>query len=263
MSTPPIGIPSASPQPRRLRAPSWLDLRLVAGVLLVIGSVLIGARVIAAADQSVSVWAAVRDLSAGTTLRTEDVRQVPARLFDASTRYLRSDGDLTGQVLDRPVRAGELVPASALGAPSDRVSVALPVDSTAVPLDLHRGQLVDVYATGTGADGTGPLTRRVLTAAPVQAVDGGSQGVLSAGGTRQVVVSVDAVDAGALVAAIAGQDLALAVLDDLTAPAGQGPPGPPVDPAPTRDPTAAPGSSAGPAPPSPPAGASTTPAPGS
>lgn len=230
---------AASPRPRRLRGPSWLDLRLIGGVALVLISVLVGARVISAADQSVSVWAAATDLSAGTTLRAEDVQSMPVRLFDSSTAYLQSSADLTGQVLDRPVHAGELLPASALRQQVDRVSVALPVPSSAVPLDLHRGQLVDVYATGDGRDGSPAQTTLVLAGAPVQAVDGGSRGALSASsGMRQVVVSVPSEQAGALFAAIAGQDLAVAILEDLTGPAGRDGTAPPLGPsAPT---TAAP-----------------------
>lgn len=202
-------------------------------------SVLVGARVVAAADQSVSVWAAARDLSAGTTLRAGDVQLVPVRLFDSGTAYLQSGTDPAGLILDRPVRAGELLPASALQDQSDRVSVALPVPSSAVPLDLRRGQLVDVYATGeaTGEQaGGGPvLTRLVLAAAPVQAVDGGSQGALSAStGMRQVVVSVPSDEAGELLAAIAGRELAVAILDDLTEPDGRSvPTQPPSEPSPT------------------------------
>ena len=224
---------SASPRPRRLRGPSWLDLRLIGGVLLVLVSVLVGARIVSAADQSVSVWAAAQDLSAGTTLRPEDVRAVPVRLFDSGAAYLRSSAVLTGQILDRPVRAGELLPASALREQSDRVSVALPVPTTAVPLDLHRGQLIDVYATGEGIGGDTTTTRLVLAAAPVQAIDGGSQGALSASsGMRQVVVSVPSGEAGDLLAAIAGRELAVAILDDLSEPANRAvpaePPGPPA-----------------------------------
>src|SRR3954452_22866223 len=48
----------AGPTPRRVRPPRWLDLRLVLGVLLVLGSVLLGARVVTAADATVPVWAA-------------------------------------------------------------------------------------------------------------------------------------------------------------------------------------------------------------
>jgi len=222
-----------------LRGPSWLDLRLIGGVLLVLVSVLVGARVVSAADQSVSVWVAATDLSAGTTLRAEDVQAMPVRLFDSSSAYLQSTADLTGQVLDRPVRAGELLPASALREQSDRVSVALPVASTAVPLDLQRGQLVDVYATGEAPGGGAVQTRLVLAAAPVQAVDGGNQGTLSASsGIRQVVVSVSSADAGQLLAAIAGRDLAIAILDDLTEPADRQVPTRPAGvPAPSTTPT--------------------------
>ena len=48
----PSGIPTAGAEippgsaPRRVRPPRWLDLRLVLGVLLVLGSVLAGARVV-------------------------------------------------------------------------------------------------------------------------------------------------------------------------------------------------------------------------
>lgn len=209
------GSVPASPPARRLRGPSWLDLRLIAGILLVLGSVVIGARVIGSADDSVTVWAAARDLSVGTTVRAADLRLVQVRLLDTAPAYLDADADLVGAVLDRPVRAGELLPASALQAPTDRVSIALPVPDSAVPFDLTRGQLVDVYATGPDLPGGPDLTRLVLGAAPVQAVDGEGQGVLSStSGQRQVVVSVPAGQAGALLAAIAGRDLALAILED-------------------------------------------------
>lgn len=226
----------ASPSPRRLRGPSWLDLRLITGVLLVLGSVVLGARVIGAADESVSVWAAARDLSAGTTLQAGDLQLVPVRLFDAGPVYLAADSELPGRVLDRPVRAGELVPASALQDPSDRVSVALPVPYSAVPFDLGRGQLVDVYATGADRQGGPEVTRLVLAAAPVQAIDGGESGVLSsAGGLRQIVVSVPSAQAGELLAAIAGRDLALAILDTLVAPEDRSlPTGPVGTPAPAQ-----------------------------
>jgi len=72
------------PTPRRIRPPRWLDLRLVLGVLLVLGSVLLGARVVAAADATVPVWAATGDLAAGTELTAGDLRAVDVRLGDSA-----------------------------------------------------------------------------------------------------------------------------------------------------------------------------------
>lgn len=235
------GQPPPSPGARRLTGPSWLDLRLVAGVLLVLVSVVIGARVVASADQSVSVWAASQDLSAGVTLRAEDVQQVPVRLFDNASAYLRSTADVTGLVLDRPVSAGELMPASALREVSDRVSIALPVAADGVPLSLRRGQLVDVYASTSTQGGREAVTELVLAAAPVQTLDGAEGGALTTStGRRQVVVSVPSAQAGQVLAAIAGKDLSLAILDDLTVPEGRPTVGPTQSPGPTTEPSADP-----------------------
>src|SRR3712207_4756406 len=57
------------PTPRRVRPPRWLDLRLVLGVLLVLGSVLVGARVVTAADATVPVWSARSDLADRQSVR--------------------------------------------------------------------------------------------------------------------------------------------------------------------------------------------------
>ena len=58
------------------------------GVLLVLVSVLLGARVVGAADSTVPVWAASGDLAAGTVLAAGDLVAVDVRLDDAAGRYL-------------------------------------------------------------------------------------------------------------------------------------------------------------------------------
>ena len=50
---------------QRVRRPGWRDPRLWIGVVLVAGSVVAGARLLAAADDTVQVWAAATDLGAG------------------------------------------------------------------------------------------------------------------------------------------------------------------------------------------------------
>ncbi len=63
---------AAGPSPRRVRPPRWFDLRLLLGLLLVLGSVLLGARVVSAASTTVPVWAVTGDLAAGTVLSSDD-----------------------------------------------------------------------------------------------------------------------------------------------------------------------------------------------
>lgn len=228
----PVASPEVlpGPTPRRVRPPRWLDLRLVLGVLLVLGSVLLGARVVGAADATVPVWAVTGDLAAGTRLVPGDLRAVDVRLGDAADAYLSTSTRPEGRTLGRAVRAGELLPRTALGAPTELVQLALPVQSGYVPPGLERGQVVDVYAVAdptAGAAGVadGSVTP-VVRSAPVAAISGRSEGVLSTPTTAiQVVVSVASDDAPDVLAAIAGRPLVVVVHDSADAGTGvaQGP----------------------------------------
>ncbi|GAB3363685.1 SAF domain-containing protein [Modestobacter lapidis] len=220
----------AGPRPRRVGPPRWLDLRLVLGVLLVLGSVLVGARVLTAADATVPVWAAAGDLAEGTVLAAGDLVAVPVRLDDVAQAYLASSTRPEGRVLARAVRTGELLPRSALDEPTGHVQLALPVQAGFVPPSLTRGSLVDVYALAdpvTGATVAGGDVDLVVTAAPVQAVSGRGEGVLSTATTTvQVVVSMPARDAAGVLATIGGRGLVVVVRDDIdggTAPGGGAP----------------------------------------
>ena len=217
-ATPPGSAATAAPgpTPRRVRPPRWLDLRLVLGVLLVLGSVLLGARVVGAADATVPVWALATDLAAGTELASADLVAVEVRLDESAAAYLSTGTDPAGRTLGRAVRAGELLPLSALEEPGDLVHLALPVQSGYVPPDLQRGQLVDVYAVAdAGASAAAPEAagvRPVVLRAPVQAISGRSEGVLSAATTTvQVVVAVTADDAPDVLAAVGGRPLVVVV----------------------------------------------------
>ena len=213
-TVPPEGLPG--PTPRRVRPPRWLDLRLVLGVLLVLGSVLLGARVVSAADATVPVWAAATDLAPGTELGPDDLRAVDVRLDAAADLYLSTSTRPEGEVLARAVRAGELVPFSALEEPAAHVQLALPVQAGYVPPGLLPGELIDVYAVadpGAGAVGLadGRVTL-VVRNATVQEVQGGSDGVLSTPTTAvQVVVAVPADRASDVLTSIAGRPLVVVV----------------------------------------------------
>ncbi|WP_448627054.1 SAF domain-containing protein [Geodermatophilus sp. URMC 64] len=208
--------PAEGPTPRRVRPPRWLDLRLVLGLLLVLGSVLLGARVVSAADATVPVWAAAGNLAPGTVLTAEDLVSVDVRLDDTGESYLSSSTSPEGRTLSRAVSDGELLPRSALTEPDELVQLALPVQAGFVPPSLQRGQLVDVYAVadpvaGATAVADGSVTA-VVTSAPVQAISGRSEGVLSTPTTTvQVVVSVAADEASDVLAAIGGRPLVVVV----------------------------------------------------
>lgn len=190
-----------SPRPARLGAASWLDKRLVLGVLLVVTSVLLGARVLARADQSQQVWSATRDLAAGTVVAEGDLTLARARLFGTSARYLAGTKPV-GYVVLRPVSGHELLPVDALSAPGQQVprrEVAVPVLAGHLPPDLERGEQVDLYVTPEDK-GRGP--RLVLSSLTVASV-AREGGLGSTGQDQPVVLSVSPVQVLAVVQALA------------------------------------------------------------
>lgn len=199
-----------SPPARRLDRPRWLDLRLLAGVLIVLVSVVIGARVVSAAERGEVVWSAAHDLSAGTTLREGDLVATSVRLADSTERYVDAGGAApTGYVLVRDVSAGELIPVTAVSEgeeASSRRLISVPVAPDHFPAGLARGQRVDVYVTAAVLPGA--LTDEVepelaLTDVAVSQVAGGSDGFGPASGSVGVVLEVDEDEVAAVVAAVA------------------------------------------------------------
>lgn len=65
--------PVQPPPATRVGRSGWRDPRLWIGVVLVTVSVVAGARLLAAADDTVTVWAVVDDLGAGSAIDRKSV----------------------------------------------------------------------------------------------------------------------------------------------------------------------------------------------
>ena len=150
----------ASPKANRLAAPGWLDGRLVLGVLLVLVSVVVGARVLSSADRSQLVWAATKDLAVGSQLQEGDLTAVRVRLFETADRYIGAGGEApVGYVLRRGVGAGDLLPSESLSRPEEDADfrrVTVPVEVGHFPPALADDQQVDVWLTPGDLEGSGP-----------------------------------------------------------------------------------------------------------
>jgi hypothetical protein len=180
----------------RARRPGWRDPRIVVGVLIVALSVLAGARLLAAADDTVGVWAVRHNLPAGAALRADEL--VPRRVHFAegsdAARYLPSDRRLPGgATLARDIGAGELLPRSAVTTvrTTSVVEVPLAVAPEDVPATVTRGSVVDVWAVPDASRGAAAtrVARRVLADVTVLRVaEPGAS--LAPSATRQVIVGV-------------------------------------------------------------------------
>jgi hypothetical protein len=212
------GFPGTPDSPPATRAAgrTWKDPRLLVGIAIVAASVLLGARLLAAADDTVVVWSVRRDLPAGSAVGTTDLERVHLRFGtpELAARYLSaSDPVPGGTVVARDIAAGELLPRSALGASdqADLAEVPIPVPSEAVPATLHSGEVVDVWVTPETANGDAPRAVRVLEQVRVVAVpsDGSALGPSA---TRQVLVGLPAGEQSGLATALAQLSAGRAVI---------------------------------------------------
>jgi hypothetical protein len=156
----------------------------------------------AAADDTVTVWAVTADQPAGAQLTEDDVEARRVRFADDRTAvgYLPASRALPEGSLDRAVSAGELLPRSALtrGSEQDVVEVPVSVAADDLPATVRRGSVVDVWvAPEAGAGGTSGAGQeegsgaavRVLEDVVVVAVPRAASS-LAPEATRQVIVGL-------------------------------------------------------------------------
>jgi hypothetical protein len=187
-----MSLPTA-PTPRRLARPKWLNVRVVGGIVLVIAAVLIGARVIGASSQTTAVWAAQRNLAAGTVLSQDDLTSVDVNLGDNSSLYLAPGSTSPiGMTVVNPMAKGELLAASAVAASGDGRVVAIGVAPGNMPPGVSHGSTIDLYLTkgqgaGSEAQATTELIGKDMT---VQSVTAPATGGLSGATSNEYQLSV-------------------------------------------------------------------------
>jgi hypothetical protein len=196
-SSRPAGMPEVGPAPavRRLRSSRWRDPRLAIGVILVASSVALGARVIAASDDTVPVWSLRNDVPAGSELTSADV--VISRVhFDeagAAERYFDGAAEIPGGlVVGYDLAAGELLSRSALVPPeSEAISeVPLPVADGFSPNDLEVGDRVDVWVAPSDETDRRATAELVLDDVAILQTDVAADG-LGSGASTVVLVGLD------------------------------------------------------------------------
>ena len=191
-----------APAATRSRPPGWRNPRLLLGLVLVAVSVVVGARLMATADDTVPVWALTRDLPAGATVAASDLESRNVRFPDGATAdgYLSAGDQVpSGARLARAVSAGELLPRAALTRDDGPalVEVPLSVASDDLPATVRQGSHVDVWVTPkvSAVEGARPTAAKVLDDVVVVAVPGVTDR-LAPQTTRQVIVGVPEARAG-------------------------------------------------------------------
>lgn len=133
---------------------TWMDPRLVIGVVLVLVSLAGVWFVVQQSSRTETAWAATRTLLPGDTVTAGDVQQVDVRLPQAQDRYLDASADPVGMIVASTVGQGEVLPVRALGdaASEDRSAVVVEIQG-ALPRAVRTGSLVDVWTAAPTEDG--------------------------------------------------------------------------------------------------------------
>lgn len=169
--------------------------RIVAGIALMLIATLLGGIFLQRASARISVWQIDHDVAVGTVLGPGDVHV--AEVAGDVSAYVLASTSVIGNVIGRPLRAGELLPKRVFtDAKSDFDEVMVPATSLHMPDPLAPGELVDVWVS------TSDTTTRVLSSARVLrtiAADvGGGRGVALAVPPRATALLIAAIHRGDL-----------------------------------------------------------------
>lgn len=200
-----------APAATRAQPPGWRDPRLWLGVAIVAVSVVAGARILGTADDSVTVWAAARDVAPGDTVREDDLVSTSVRFGDSADldHYLLTSAPLPDDLrLTRGLGAGELVPAAALGSGEEAgtVIVSLAFPHELIPTNIGTGSVIELLVIpdddkSVTSEPTTVLSDVVVIDAP-SAAD--SLGSVSRG--RQLVLGVPEAESDALTEILAASE---------------------------------------------------------
>jgi hypothetical protein len=203
------GVGPPSQLAHRLETKRWINLRSVAGLLLVFAAVFAGTAALQRLQRLVPVFEATRDLPSGIPLSSGDLSLVRVRLPSAElARYLQPDAGrpVTGQILTAPLRQHMLVPVDTVVASreqADMVELAINVDHGDMLQGLRPGDHVRILGAFPDDPGRGAAQVLVDSAEVVRILE--DSGGLAAGRREGgVQVRLPAERTTSVAAAIAG-----------------------------------------------------------
>ncbi|YAL82492.1 hypothetical protein ACMYYO_11220 [Dermacoccaceae bacterium W4C1] len=180
------------PKAQRLQRPSWRDARLLIGIMLIAAAALGGTAVVRSLDDSVEVYRAKTALVPGKQLSAADLESVRVRIDGSDGGYLSAARKLPSARVLREVRAGELVPSSAVGSPQKVgvKAVAIEVESSLAQA-LVVGSTVDLWVSSrqgqAGSSDYATPVRMVLRAVVSRVPSSSSSGFGSPGSSGSSV----------------------------------------------------------------------------
>jgi hypothetical protein len=123
--------------------------RILTGCLILVSSLIIANTYLKNIGQTEQVWRSISDLAPGAVINESDLKSTSVLLPQNRSSYISTKQIIVGAMVTRKITQNELIPIDSIS--EDRFAlnfrdVPLAVEISDVPLDLRRGQIVDIYS---------------------------------------------------------------------------------------------------------------------
>lgn len=126
--------------------------KLVLGLSILLIAIFTAGLIAKEANRTVEVWATKSNLAPGMRLSDQDLIKVSVLLPESSKNYISGQAQIIGALVVNQVNVGDLIPVSSIAAAPNYLNqrhVPITTEITDSPINLQRGDVVDIYAVPT------------------------------------------------------------------------------------------------------------------
>lgn len=127
--------------------PRALNLRLIAGTILIAASFFSAYLISQSNNRMITVWSASNDLAPGRIIEDADVVPVQVSMPNSASLYLDAHYSIVGSQVLRAVGSSELIPTYSLSKDSQLNYKKVPISLSRLrlPIGVKSGSIVDIY----------------------------------------------------------------------------------------------------------------------
>ena len=126
--------------------------KLVLGLSILLIAIFTAGLISKEANRTVEVWATKSNLAPGMRLSDQDLIKVSVLLPESSKNYISGQAQIIGALVVNQVNVGDLIPVASIAAAPNSFNqrhVPITTEITDSPINLQRGDVVDIYAVPT------------------------------------------------------------------------------------------------------------------
>ena len=126
--------------------------KLVLGLSILLIAIFTAGLISKEANRTVEVWATKSNLAPGMRLSDQDLIKVSVLLPENSKNYISGQAQIIGALVVNQVNVGDLIPVASIAAVPNSLNqrhVPITTEITDSPINLQRGDVVDIYAVPT------------------------------------------------------------------------------------------------------------------